>query len=316
VDREPDLVAEERDHLGVERLPGRDQPPEPVDRARRPPLREHPVLGRRLAQQADVLALDELPALGRIEPTVDHHRRRPHQPRRDEDVPRRLRPARRRRAPREAARLGAEPVLGLEPLPLEVALRVDDPARLARRPRGEDDRRRVAGGEVLDRGRRLLALVLVEDLPELGDVDVGDAAGELAQVALLADAQRRVRGSDPELEVLAPELRVARHRHRAHPPAREHRQHPLDSATDQRHHRVAAVDAAVDHRAREAGAHREQLGKVPDAPASLSVDCEQGRLREREPLDDVLDEVQRRKIRGIVNGRSRRAFPTCRPSIR
>ena len=45
---------------------------------------------------------------------------------------------------------GAEPVLGLEALAGQVALRIDDPARLAGGPRGEDDHRRVVGVQLGD----------------------------------------------------------------------------------------------------------------------------------------------------------------------
>ena len=71
---------------------------------------------------------------------------------------------------------------------------------------------------------------------------------------------------DAHVEVLAAELRVARHRHRTHPEAGEHREHPLDPASDQGHHRVPALDAARGHRAGEPGAACDQLAEMPLAP--------------------------------------------------
>ena len=119
-------------------------------RAKLGALGEHPVLGRRLAEDVDPLALDQLQALGGIEAGVVDHRRGPAEPRSDEDVARRLRPAGRRRAPDELALPGPEPVLGLGPLAGQVALGVQRPARLAGRPRGEDDQGAVVGPQVGD----------------------------------------------------------------------------------------------------------------------------------------------------------------------
>ena len=160
----------------------------------------------------------------------------------------------------------AEPVLGLEPLAEQVALGVDDAARLAGGAGGEDDQRRVLGGHLLDRGRRLLRPVLVEDRGDVGHRHRRDPVGQLAEQRLLADAELRVGGADPQLEVLAAQLRVAGQRHRPHPPAGEHRQHPLDPVADQRHHDVAAPDPAGRKGAREPGRAGEQLAEVPVPP--------------------------------------------------
>ena len=89
---------------------------------------------------------------GSKRPVVDD-RRGAGQPGGEEDVAGRLRPARRGRAPDQLARARAEPVLGLRPLAGQVAVGVDDAARLAGRAGGEDDQRRVLGVHRLDRGR-------------------------------------------------------------------------------------------------------------------------------------------------------------------
>ena len=70
--------------------------------------------------------------------------------------------------------------------------------------------------------------------------------------------QSLIGGVYAELEVVSAQLRVARHRHRAHAEAGEHRQHPLDPAADERHHHVPALDPARRHRPREPGAPRDQ----------------------------------------------------------
>ena len=182
-------------------------------------------------------------------------------------------------------------MLGLQFLAGEVALRVDDTARLAGRARGEDDRRRVGGGEVGQRGGGLLVQVLVEDAGEVVHVHVGDAVGQLGQVARLADAQLRARRPRPQLEVLAAQLRVAGQGDGAHPPAGEHRQHPLRAAADQRHDHVAALDAAGGEGAREAGRAGEELAEVVDPARAVGGDLDQRRARRREAFDHVLDEV-------------------------
>ena len=95
--------------------------------------------------------VEHLQALGGIEARVVQQRRRAADPRRDEDVARRLAPAARRRAPDEVAGARREPVLGLQRLAGEVALAVDDRLRLARGPARERDQARIQRREV---GRR------------------------------------------------------------------------------------------------------------------------------------------------------------------
>ncbi len=215
----------------------------------------------------------------------------PLQPGRDEDVSGRLRPAGRGGAPGDVAGLGPEPVLGLGPLAGQVALRVQGAARLAGGPRGEDDQRPLAGIEVgrLDRG--LLGAVLVHRLVDLGQGHRLDPAGKLGEQLLLAHGQGRVGGRDPQLEVVAPQLRVAGQRDRAHAPAGEHREHPLDPVADQHHHRIAAPHAPGGEGAGEPGADRDQLAEVPDPQLALAVDRDQGPAGGGEALEHVLDEV-------------------------
>ncbi len=155
-------LAEGGDRIGLQRLAGGDHAAQGGERAQRGALGQHPVLGRRLAEHVDAERLRHVEPLGGVEaPGVDR-RRGAGQPGGEEDVAGRLRPARRGRAPDQLAGARGEPVLGLGALPVQVAVGVDDAARLAGRARGEDDQRRVLGAHLLDRRRRLLGAVLVE----------------------------------------------------------------------------------------------------------------------------------------------------------
>ena len=116
-------------------------------------LGQHPVLGRRLAEDVDAERLGQVEPLGRVEAALVDRRRGAGQPGREEDVAGRLRPARGGRAPDQLAGARAEPVLGLGALAGQVAVGVDDAARLAGGAGGEDDQRRVLGVHLLDRGR-------------------------------------------------------------------------------------------------------------------------------------------------------------------
>ena len=297
VDLEPGGLAERRDHLGVERLAGRDHPPQRGQRAQLGPLGQHPVLGRRLAEDVDARALDQLEPLGGIEAAVvDARAAAPHQPGGDEDVAGRLRPAGRRRAPGELARRAApNQCSAWTPLTGEVALGVHGAPRLAGRARGEDDQRRVLGAEVGRLGRASPGAVLVEDRRRPRPASSpARPPGSSPSRPSSPTHERGVGRRDPELEVGAAQLRVAGQRDRAHPPAGEHRQHPLDAVADQGHHDVAAPHAAGREGAREPGAARDQLAEVPDRAArrSRSIATSAG-CRGREALQHVLDRSSR-----------------------
>ena len=132
-------------HARVERLARRHQPAQARRAARRGPLGDHAVLRRRHAQDGDALARDEVEPLVRVEARVVQERGGAAQPRGDERVARRLRPAGRRRAPDQIARPRVEPVLGLQLLAREVALAVQRGLRLARGARGERDQAGSSG---------------------------------------------------------------------------------------------------------------------------------------------------------------------------
>lgn len=88
--------------------------------ADRAATRQHPVLGRRLAEDVDPELLAEAQALAGVEAGVVKDGRRAAEPGRDERVARRLRPAGGRGAPGDLPVPRAEPLFGLEPLPAEI----------------------------------------------------------------------------------------------------------------------------------------------------------------------------------------------------
>ncbi len=272
VDVEAELVAEGGDHPGVERLAGADQPSQRGHRPELGPLGEHPVLGRRLTEHVDALALADRQPLAGVEAALVQIGGRSRQPGCDERVPRRLRPARRRGAPGQLAGTGAEPAFRLEALPEQVALRVDRGLRRAGRSRGEDDQRRIAGVEVGRHRRGRLWALLVEDRGDLVEVHVVDALGELLEPALLAERQHRGGDRDPMGEVGASKLRVAGERDGADPKAGEHRQHPFGTVPDQGHDDVSAADAARLERPGEAGGAGVQLAEAPLPPCPGLLD--------------------------------------------
>ena len=186
-------------------------------------------------------------------------------------------------------------MLGLGPLAEQVAVGVDDAARLAGGAGGEDDQRRVLGVHLLDRGRGLLRQVLVEDAGDVGHRHRRHPVGQLGQQRLLADAELRVRGGDPVLEVVPPQHRAARQRHRPHPPAGEQGQHPLDPVPDQRHHHVPALHPPSSKRPRESRRQSDQFAEVVIPPIPVGIYRDDPQPRSRRPLHQILDQIHGRE---------------------
>ena len=143
-------------HLGVERLARGHHPAQALQRSQGRALGDHAVLGRRHAQQVHALFREQLQALGRVEARVVQQCARTREPGRDEHVARALAPARGGRAPHQLAGLCAQPMVGLQALPVEVALRVNHGLRLACGAARERDqtgflRRQLERGEGLGR---------------------------------------------------------------------------------------------------------------------------------------------------------------------
>ena len=113
---------------------------------------------------------------------------------REEDVARRLRPAGRRRAPDELAAPGAEPVLGLSALAGQVALGVQRRARLA----GGPEVKTISAGSSGSRSAISAGVSCGRSSSSAASTSamrhVGDPVRQLAEQLLLADAERRIRG--------------------------------------------------------------------------------------------------------------------------
>ena len=241
----------------------------------------------------DALALDQLEALGRRRSA-----RRRSSPRRRRATARgrRCAPTSTSRSPSctRRARRGSAPsqCSAWARWPGQVALGVQRGARLAGGPRGEDDQRRVVGVEVGDLGRRLLRAVLVEDRVDLGHRHVGDPVRELAEQLLVADAERRVRDA----------RRGARGRRGAAGCCTAARRRPCASRR--------AGSAPTRSGCRRASSRRRRgptprAANAPESPADIAIsspkcqtrrlavarDREQRRLRRREALEQVLDQV-------------------------
>jgi hypothetical protein len=177
---------------------GRDHRAQVSQRAQRRALGQHAILGRRHAQHVDALALHQLQALGRVKALVVQQRRRAAQPWRDEHVARGLRPAAGRRAPDQLAGARAEPVLGLQALTGQVALRVNDRLRLPARAAGEREQARIRGPQRGGRGRLAVVQALVGNEH---DAAFGPRSLELCAVALVGEDQRRAHSVQAQAQV-------------------------------------------------------------------------------------------------------------------
>lgn len=182
-------------------------------------------------------------------------------------------------------------MLGLALLAEQVAIGVDDAARLAGGAGGEDDQRRVLGAHLLDRGRGLLRQVLVEDAGDVGHRHRRHPVGQLGQQLFFTDAKLGICSGDPVLEIVPAQHRAAGQRHRSHPPAGEQGQHPLDPVADQGHHHIAALNAPRRKGAGEPGRLGDQFAEVVVAPGPLGVQRNDPQPRGRGSFHQVLDQV-------------------------
>jgi hypothetical protein len=179
----------------------------------------------------------------------------------------------------------------LKLLAAEKALGVENPARRCRRARGKHDQGGVGGSQLGGLGGGFLRTLLVQHLVDVRRRHRRHPAGKLGQVLVLSDRQPRVCRGDPVGEIGAAQLRVARQRDRADPEAGQHREHPLGAVSDQGQDDVPAPDPARRQRPGEASGAGAELAEVPDAAPAVAVDRDERRLRRREALEDVVDEV-------------------------
>ena len=296
VDRQPERVLEPLDHLGVERLargdgvaePGQVRPCEAVE------LREHPVLGRRLAEDGDAELLEERETLLRLERALVEDDLGAVRPRPEEDVPDRLRPAGAGRAPDDVVLVRVEPVARLHALRPRVGVRVDDALRILRRPRGVEDQRRLAGRRVLGGRNRHVAGELVAGLVE---VEHGDGAVDLVAHLLdldlaraLRDHESRARMTDPEREVARAEHVGAGNRDETALERAEHGAVPGGALAEHHEHAIAAIEARP-QQVRPARGVTGDLGEAPAIDDALGVD--EGERRPRRVVGERVDDVAR-----------------------
>ena len=221
--------------LRVERLAGGDQALEGGERVQRRALGDHAVLRRRHAEDVDLLGVDDLQSLVRVEAGIVQERRGAPDPGRDERVAGRLRPAGGGRAPDELVRLRRQPVLGLEALAGQVALAVQDRLRLTGRAARERDQARIGGVQV--RRRRGSVRCVIERHPQR----VAGPAGEQVRVAAVGDDQARLGHLQAQVQILGAQLLGARQHDVALAEAREHRDRPLRAVSDQGEDDVASA---------------------------------------------------------------------------
>ncbi len=212
-------------------------------------------------------------ALRGVETGIVEQRRGAPDPRRDEHVARRFGPAGCGGAPDQVALAGVQPVLGLEPLPEQVALAMHDSLGFAGGPARERDQARIGRVQVdvLD-GRPRPIERRIGNRQQLAP---GCGRLELRQVALVGHDQLRLSRRDPQAQVLGPQLLVARQRDRSEAEARDHRQHPLGPVADHRHHGVSLRHAVTLEGGREAGASVRDLAERPLPALALAGDLDQ-----------------------------------------
>ena len=282
-------LAPRAEHLRIERLARGHHPAQVGHRAQAGALGDHAVLGRRHAEHVHALALEQLEALVRVEARVMQERRGSTQPRRDEHVAGRLRPAAGRGAPDQLPRAGGHPMACLEALTVEVALAVDDRLRLSGRAARESQQARILlaqlhGGLRIPGEQRLVGHVEGRRL-------VAPQGGlKLGAVALVGDDQRGAGHADPQTQILCPELLRAGQDDRADTQAGQDREDPLRPVADQRHHDVPPSYSARGQGAREARRTVGNLAEGPLAPAAVARNLDERQLV-RGPIEDLAGEV-------------------------
>ncbi len=224
VHRDPDPVLPQIHDLGVQRLAGGHGVAQGGQFAQLGALGHHAVLRRGHAQDGDLLALDQVQPLGGVEAGVVQQRGRSAQPRRDERIARRLRPAAGGGAPRQLARARAEPVLGLHLLAGQVALAVADRLGAARGAGCEHDQGGGARVQVGRGGGGAVEQALVGHHQQRA---VESRLAHGGGVALVAQHGRRLDRVHARAQVRCAQLLGAGQRHGAHPKARHQRQDPL-----------------------------------------------------------------------------------------
>ena len=230
---------------------------------------------------------------------------------RDEHVAGRLRPAGGGRDPDQVVLARADPVLRLAALRGQIRGGVEGGARLAGRARREHDQRRVSRG----RDRRSDA-----------GVSCGRSSSRTASMSAIVmhstppGIEPRSSSSPTQTDGFATPTLCSRSPGRswvdigsATAPIRHVASIVSTHSTrlpSEGHDDVAPPNAAGGERARDAGAHRDQLAEVPDPPLAVGVDRQQRRLGRRELLEDVGDEVHAPSLPRVGIHSLSECFPT------
>ena len=215
--------------------------------------------------------------LVRVEARVVQQRRRAAQPRRDEDVAGRLRPAAGGRAPRRArpARAPSQ-CSACSALAGEVALGVQDGLRLARRAGGEGDQARVLGRRARPARRRRRAAASSSPGTSSDVAPSGRAPRRARRVALVGHDERGPRDVEAQPQVLRrAAARCTGSTTAPMPEAGDHRQHPLRAGC-----RRASCTTSPRPTPRAASAPASRAPRVGDlAEASTRAARRRGRAR-------------------------------------
>src|SRR5262249_7680011 len=180
VNEEPESVVPFLDDLGIQRL----APARAVAEAWQPAaaqvlLPEQPVLGRRGAEDRDLVALEEVELALRVEPSVEHEDGDTVHPRTEEDPVGGLRPASVGRRPMKVRALEVEPILTRPTVRERVTVAMEHGLRL------------LGGARGVEAERRLVAARARRDAPGRGTGDEG---------LEVVPAGRRAADRDPDVE--------------------------------------------------------------------------------------------------------------------
>ena len=301
VDCQSKRVLEPRDHLRVERLPRRHRMSELGQMRRREAveLREHPVLGRRLAEHGDAEPVEKRESLLRIERTLVDDDLGALRPWPEQHVPDRLRPAGAGRAPDDIVLLRIEPLRRLHPLRPGVRVGVHHALWLLRRPRRVEDQRALACSRLLGGRHRQVRRQLVPRLVDVEDRDdVADLVPHLLDLGLtlpIGDHEPRPGMAYAESEVSGAEHVGARDRDQTAFDRPEHRPVPGGHLADDDQDAIAAIDP----RPQQVGPPCRLLGDVrKGVPIDDALVVDEGERAAQwvlcPHLDDITGEVEGR----------------------
>ena len=290
-------VADLLDHLGVERLTGRDALADLHLHRGQIGLDQHPPDRRRCAEGGHAVRLQDLQHLLGVEArVVVEEDGRARVPRGEDVAPRVLRPAGGGDVEVDVAGLEADPVHGRQVTDRVADLRVLDQLRLARRTGGEVEEQRVVRGRVhLGHGtvvrRRVVVVEPTLDRRADGDADaVVRDPGVPAGLRAAGDDGPYAAALDPVREVGVGEQRGRGDHHRAGPDAAEHDLPQRDRVAEHDQDPVARLQPGLGEPAGHLTGSLGHLGVRPGVDLAVLLDDGQRRdlgLLDRERVEPV-----------------------------